>query len=129
MKEYDNDIEQLLNLFPDKPWSWLWLSQNPNITWEIVQANPDKPWDWVGLSLNKFDYSIRKKRDKEDKAARIIQKGCENWLWKPLCKDGTIGIMPRIAMKKLFNLSAVVASKSTQNLSGFYQRTQCYSAI
>jgi len=23
---------------------------NPNITWDIVQANPDKPWDWYYLS-------------------------------------------------------------------------------
>jgi ankyrin repeat protein len=29
-------------------------------------------------------------------AARVIQKGCENWLWKPLCKDGTLGIRPRM---------------------------------
>jgi hypothetical protein len=28
------------------------LSNNPNITWGIVQANPDKPLDWHGLSIN-----------------------------------------------------------------------------
>ena len=28
----------------------IWLSINPNITWEIVQANPDKQWDWCDLS-------------------------------------------------------------------------------
>lgn len=34
-------------------------------------------------------------------AATVIQKGCENWLWKPLCKDGTVGIVPRLALKQL----------------------------
>ena len=31
-----------------------WLSENPSITWEIVEANPDKPWNWGVLSRNKF---------------------------------------------------------------------------
>ena len=30
----------------DKPWDWGYLSKNPNITWEIIQANPDKEWNW-----------------------------------------------------------------------------------
>ena len=30
------------------------LCQNPNITWEIVQANPNKPWNYHGLSKNKM---------------------------------------------------------------------------
>jgi len=37
---------------PDKQWDWGCLSRNPNITWDIVQANPDKPWDWRWLSRN-----------------------------------------------------------------------------
>ena len=32
--------------------SWYHLSENPNITWEIVKANLDKPWDWEQLSRN-----------------------------------------------------------------------------
>jgi hypothetical protein len=44
---------------PDKHWDWGWLSRNPNITWEIVEANPDKPWDWNGLSINpNFSWDI-----------------------------------------------------------------------
>ena len=35
-------------------WSWYWLSSNPNITMEIVEAHPDKPLNWFGLSSNKF---------------------------------------------------------------------------
>ena len=26
----------------DKDWDWRGLSQNPNITWKIVQDNPDR---------------------------------------------------------------------------------------
>jgi Leucine-rich repeat (LRR) protein len=29
-------------------------------------------------------------------AARKIVEGCHNWVWKPKCKDGTIGIRPRL---------------------------------
>ena len=36
----------------DKPWEWHYLSENPNITWEIIQANPDKDWSWCMLSEN-----------------------------------------------------------------------------
>ena len=38
---------------------------------------------------------------KRNKAARIIQNGCHNWLWKPICKDSSIGIVPRLMLKKL----------------------------
>ena len=36
----------------DKPWNWVELSRNPNITWDIMEANPDKPWVWYSLSCN-----------------------------------------------------------------------------
>ena len=37
---------------PDKNWDW--ISNNPNITMDIIRENPDKPWDWKWISLNKF---------------------------------------------------------------------------
>ena len=37
---------------PDKPWDWRFLSRNPNITFDIVKANPDKPWVLGYLSRN-----------------------------------------------------------------------------
>ena len=36
----------------DKPWDYTSLSKNPNITWEIVQVNRDKPWSYHFLSSN-----------------------------------------------------------------------------
>ena len=74
-----NTLTKLLSEFPDKEWYWYLLSENPNITWDIIndnpdklwnrwgisrnpnitfsiiQSNPDKPWDWYNLSLNKFE--------------------------------------------------------------------------
>ena len=38
----------------DKPWDYERLSENPNITWDIVEANPDKPWSYEYLSNNKM---------------------------------------------------------------------------
>ena len=40
---------------PNKPWDYVYLSYNPNITWKIVQANPDLPWDYSLLSKNTFN--------------------------------------------------------------------------
>ena len=39
---------------PDKDWDWNGISRNSNITWDIIQANPDKNWDWYSISCNKF---------------------------------------------------------------------------
>ena len=36
----------------DKRWNYHSLSENKNITWEIVQANQDKPWDYYSLNKN-----------------------------------------------------------------------------
>lgn len=37
----------------------------------------------------------------QNKAAITIQKGCENWLWKPVCKDGKPGIHVKLLMDHL----------------------------
>jgi uncharacterized protein YjbI with pentapeptide repeats len=34
-------------------------------------------------------------------AATKIVNGCHNWVWKPVCKDGTIGIRPRLDILEL----------------------------
>ena len=34
----------------------------------------------------------------KDQSARIIQAACENWLWKPVCKDGSQGIHMRMLL-------------------------------
>lgn len=37
---------------PDKSWHYCVLSENANITWDIMQANPDKPWNYPAASFN-----------------------------------------------------------------------------
>ena len=49
-----------------KPWNWIGLSRNPNVTMEYIDSHPDIrfanghsgeagiPWDWDSLSRNKF---------------------------------------------------------------------------
>ena len=61
-----------VNANQDKHWDWYHLSQNPNITMDIVEANPDKPWDWKSLSRNKFtkekeNFELRELRVKHQK--------------------------------------------------------------
>ena len=36
----------------DKWWVYSCISLNPNITWDIVNANPDKAWGYYYLSGN-----------------------------------------------------------------------------
>jgi hypothetical protein len=52
LSQNPNITWEIVQTNPDIPWKWYRLSRNPNITWEIVKENPDKPWDWSGLSLN-----------------------------------------------------------------------------
>ena len=47
-----NHLLKLLELYPDKPWDWCGLSENPNITWTVVESNPHKMWYWYELSKN-----------------------------------------------------------------------------
>ena len=65
LDEWSEKWFQFIKDNPHKDWCYIWLSENPNITWEIVQANPDKPWDFQLLSWNKMtparEEFIRKK--------------------------------------------------------------------
>ena len=46
LSENPNITWEIIQANPDKEWNWYLLSGNPNITWDIVEANPDNPWDW-----------------------------------------------------------------------------------
>ena len=65
---------KLLEYFPEKPWSWVWLSGNPNITFDMVLAHPEIPWNWDRLSQNKFKLEPTLRFVK----ARKIQR---QWRW------------------------------------------------
>ena len=51
-KEWSEMLFQYILEHPDKRWNYGLLSENPNITWDIVQAHPEIPWDYDRLSGN-----------------------------------------------------------------------------
>jgi hypothetical protein len=100
---------------PGMPLFWDYISLNPNITMEFIEANLDKPWDWSCLVFNDFNYyKLKKEREeaqRRDKAARIIQAGCEDWIWKPVLKDGTPGIKVRLLHKHFEAINRTIAEE------------------
>lgn len=52
LSENPNITWKIVQVNPDIDWHYDYLSLNPNITWEIVQANPDKNWNYSLLSKN-----------------------------------------------------------------------------
>ena len=49
-----NITMQIIENNPKKPWGWYYISINPNITMKFIENNPDKNWDWSYVSLNTF---------------------------------------------------------------------------
>ncbi len=43
---------EIIEKYPDKPWSWYNISYRRDTTMEIIEKYPDKPWDWSVLSSN-----------------------------------------------------------------------------
>ena len=83
--------------------------KNFNCSWEKIEYFDNIPIselnNWKNIkwyqNIKKFQRRCRASYQIRNKAASIIQKGCENWLWKPICNDGTIGIIPLLEYKKI----------------------------
>ena len=60
-----NILLYLLEKYPEKPWNWVYISWNPNITMEFIEKHPEKPWDWVDISQNKFTFENTRMKKKE----------------------------------------------------------------
>lgn len=100
---YGSDISKIENL----PRSLIFLSFNS----DKVKYVDDIPIDQLNFQRWNFieRYNIIKKLQRrmkirykiKNEKAKIIQAGCENWLYKPYCNDNTIGIVPRLSMKEL----------------------------
>ena len=50
-----NILMYLLKKYPEKPWDWRNISQNPNITIEFIEKNINKI-NFQRLSQNKFTF-------------------------------------------------------------------------
>ncbi|KAJ3375910.1 hypothetical protein HDU92_000653, partial [Lobulomyces angularis] len=76
----------------------------------LIEFVDDVPYDdivWSEFSLKgyqavkRIQKRLSRRRKCKINAVRRIQAGCRNWIWKPLCKDGTIGVRPRLDLKHL----------------------------
>ena len=111
----------------DKPWSWRWLSQNPNITFDIVLAHPNKSWDWNGLSRNPnitFDIVLAHPEQPWD------------WYWLSLNPNITFDIVQshpnkpwnwRNLSRNMFNNKARFIEKRYNEYLSAYRIQQCWN--
>ena len=80
---------------------YLYYDGNP------IEYVDDSPFNDINFTLKGYQairrIQLRMKRRYKIKnnAARVIQNGCHNWLWSPKLKDGSIGIVPRLALQRL----------------------------
>ena len=81
-------------------WNWDVISlKNKSVTWKHVIDNPHKKWSFINLFSNTFNYKLNIEQWKSrDHAVRIIQRGCANWIDKPITNDGKYGISLRLLL-------------------------------
>ena len=58
-------------------------------------------------TIKKFQRRIRAYTQVKHNSAKLIQKGCYNWLFLAKCKDGTVGIVPRLGWKEIEKIQKV----------------------
>jgi len=78
LSENPNITFDIVKNNPQIPWSYIHLSGNPNITFDIVRENPEIPWDYQELSLNlmtkQFNDYMKKKEEIYNTAYKIIDR-------------------------------------------------------
>ena len=51
-----NTFTYLIQTYPKKPWSWYWISRNPNLMLEIIEKHPEnfrgRDWEWISCNPN-----------------------------------------------------------------------------
>ena len=50
--------------------------------------------------VRKFQFRQRFRFQKKTKSALVIQDGCEDWFWKPICNDGEHGIEVLVGLQE-----------------------------
>lgn len=75
-------LELLQNNIANNVWNWGWglLSENPNLTWDIVQAFPNKPWSWFMMSSNPSIFDVSAQVEKWSKKHMAAYKIQQKWL-------------------------------------------------
>ena len=66
------------------------VSNNSNITWDIIQQNLDKPWTWYGLSCNpNITWNIVRHLWWPMRLWRVQQNLDKPWCWSALSCNPT----------------------------------------
>ena len=122
MRYTKSKLENLPNPLHELSCSWNWITKLENlpngleyIFYDIgkITMVDNLSIDWFregnrkGFSLDFYNTIKRLQRRHriryrlKNKAARIIQNGCHDWVWKPILKDGKNGIYVRLSLKAL----------------------------
>ncbi len=52
-KQFEKEWSELwFSFILENSENWCGISENVNITWDIIRDNPEKPWNWYNLSSN-----------------------------------------------------------------------------
>ena len=107
-----NITMEMIENSPDKKWDWYEVSSNPNLTMEMIENNLDKNWNWYWISRN----------------PNITMEFIENNPTKPWDWAG-ISCNPNITMEmiekrpdKPWNLNYISYNKFTKEKELFYQK-------
>ena len=117
-KKYDENLKAIdlgINQINKMNWEWipqglrenldvidLWCNRITKLSWEGCHWNLKIYPEEYQEEFEKYKAATRiqrvwlRKYTKRKYAAKVITDACHNWIWKPLCKDGTIGIRPRL---------------------------------
>ena len=90
-KEWREYYWEFVLKYSNKPWNWDAISNNPNITMDIIETNLNKPLNWYNISCNPFNYEKElfiEKRMKEYLSAYRIQQYYSNAICNPYCRIG-----------------------------------------
>lgn len=76
-----------------------------DVEWDVLYGmSPARYKDIVRDEVTSTFFAISQVIEtiaEQEIAAIIIQRACHNWLYKPVCKDGSVGILPRLSMREL----------------------------
>jgi hypothetical protein len=95
LSQNPNITYEIIQQNPDKGWNYNYLSRNSNITYKIIQQNPDGPWNYCYLSTNTFNGRIYNWSKKLHKFySKKIKEEIIHliWIWK---KSENVSKLPK----------------------------------
>jgi len=75
----NNVLQMIMKYYPQGNWNFEALSENPNVSWDIVEYHINKRWNWSKLSRNNPHITCE-----------ILQKFINFWNWDELSRNSYI---------------------------------------